>query len=302
MLVLASASPRRSELLRNAGISFTVDPAHVPEEPIARNRRSPTRNAWLATRRLPCWRVIPTTWSSAPIRWWLSTSTCWRSQSMRMTLPACCACCQDAHTRSSLACALSHSGFERTEAEVTEVSFAPLSDDEIAVYVRTGEPMDKAGAYAIQGIASRWAKRIDGCYFNVVGLPVQRVYRIVACRRTSHRANYSEATQLLLFFRRGRRCGWWSRAAEFLAGSLSFIDDLKLRMPSPSPLPSSPSFFGPKIRKQMNRMTNRCIGWNSPFPYRPPKEQPGATVDRQRVGTAKQILGSRERPVKTSSF
>ncbi len=71
------------------------------------------------------------------------------------------------------------SGFERTEAEITEVRFSPLSDAEIAYYVATGEPMDKAGAYAIQGMASRWVERIDGCYFNVVGLPVPRVYRML---------------------------------------------------------------------------------------------------------------------------
>jgi len=70
-------------------------------------------------------------------------------------------------------------GFERTEAEVTQVSFCRLSDEEIAAYVRSGEPMDKAGAYGIQGIASRWASRIEGCYFNVVGLPLPRVYRLL---------------------------------------------------------------------------------------------------------------------------
>jgi septum formation protein len=61
------------------------------------------------------------------------------------------------------------------EAEVTEVEFATLTEEEIADYVATGEPMDKAGAYAIQGRASRWIPRIRGCYFNVVGLPVAQV-------------------------------------------------------------------------------------------------------------------------------
>jgi len=70
-------------------------------------------------------------------------------------------------------------GFEQTEAEVTQVTFSVLSEAEIDYYVQTGEPMDKAGAYAIQGIASRWVERIDGCYFNVVGLPLPRVYRIL---------------------------------------------------------------------------------------------------------------------------
>lgn len=68
---------------------------------------------------------------------------------------------------------------ELTQAEVTEVTFVEISEQEIADYVATGEPMDKAGAYGIQGMASRWVARIEGDYFNVVGLPVARVYRML---------------------------------------------------------------------------------------------------------------------------
>lgn len=64
----------------------------------------------------------------------------------------------------------------RAEAEVTKVWFQELKEAEIAAYVATGEPMDKAGAYAIQGLAARWIPRIDGCYFNVVGLPIARFW------------------------------------------------------------------------------------------------------------------------------
>ena len=60
-------------------------------------------------------------------------------------------------------------------AEVTAVRFLTLSDEEIEAYVATGEPMDKAGAYAIQGRAARWIPRIEGCYFNVMGLPLALV-------------------------------------------------------------------------------------------------------------------------------
>ena len=65
----------------------------------------------------------------------------------------------------------------RTEvaAEATAVRFLTLSETEIAAYIATGEPMDKAGAYAIQGYAARWIPRIEGCYFNVVGLPIALV-------------------------------------------------------------------------------------------------------------------------------
>jgi len=61
------------------------------------------------------------------------------------------------------------------EAEVTDVEFTAITAEEIAAYVRSEEPMDKAGAYAIQGRASRWIPGIRGCYFNVVGLPLARV-------------------------------------------------------------------------------------------------------------------------------
>jgi septum formation protein len=67
----------------------------------------------------------------------------------------------------------------RIASETTLVTLCELSDDEIGFYVATGEPMDKAGAYAIQGVASRWIPRIEGDYSNVVGLPVALVYRML---------------------------------------------------------------------------------------------------------------------------
>jgi septum formation protein len=68
------------------------------------------------------------------------------------------------------------------ESETTRVTFAELSEEDIAFYVSTGEPMDKAGAYGIQGIASRWIPRIEGDYSNVVGLPVARVWSMLRGR------------------------------------------------------------------------------------------------------------------------
>jgi len=66
-----------------------------------------------------------------------------------------------------------------TRSETTLVTMNELSDEEIKTYIETGEPMDKAGAYAIQGMASRWIPRIEGDYSNVVGLPVALVYRML---------------------------------------------------------------------------------------------------------------------------
>jgi septum formation protein len=70
-------------------------------------------------------------------------------------------------------------GFEDLASETTAVHFNPMTDADIADYVASGEPMDKAGAYAIQGRASRWISRIDGDYYNVVGLPVDLVWRML---------------------------------------------------------------------------------------------------------------------------
>jgi len=69
-------------------------------------------------------------------------------------------------------------------AEVTAVRFLTLRDEEIAAYIATGEPMDKAGAYAIQGLAARWIPRIEGCYFNVVGLPIALVSTLLESCKT----------------------------------------------------------------------------------------------------------------------
>ncbi len=68
----------------------------------------------------------------------------------------------------------------QVSAESTRVWLSEMSDAEIDAYVRTGEPLDKAGAYAIQGLASRYIPRIEGCYFNVVGLPIARVWKMLA--------------------------------------------------------------------------------------------------------------------------
>ena len=64
------------------------------------------------------------------------------------------------------------------DCAITEVWFAPMSASEIEDYAASGEPMDKAGGYAIQGLASKYVEKIEGCYFNVMGLPIARVYRL----------------------------------------------------------------------------------------------------------------------------
>ena len=70
-------------------------------------------------------------------------------------------------------------GTLRVEHETTRVTFAPMREEEIADYIASGEPFDKAGAYAIQGRGGRYVTRIEGCYFNVMGLPLARLYKIL---------------------------------------------------------------------------------------------------------------------------
>ena len=191
MLVLASASPRRSELLRNAGISFTADPAHVPEVPL--EQEAPLAYA----QRLARDKAIAV-FSRHPNDAVLGADTVVVVDGHLLEKPA---DSKDAARMLRLLSGRSHQvitgvslmapGFGRTEAEVTQVWFSQLTDAEIADYVLSGEPMDKAGAYGIQGTASRWIGRIDGCYFNVVGLPVPRVYRLL-------RAAESETGRTLL--------------------------------------------------------------------------------------------------------
>ena len=71
------------------------------------------------------------------------------------------------------------SGRPSVASETTLVTVSEITEEDIASYIASGEPMDKAGAYAIQGIASRWIPRIEGDYSNVVGLPVALVWRIL---------------------------------------------------------------------------------------------------------------------------
>ncbi len=178
-LILASASPRRSELLSNAAIAFTVDPAHVREEPFP--NESPLQYA----QRLASDKA-QAVFARRPDDVVLGADTVVVVDEHLLEKPA---NADDATRMLRLLSGRTHQvitgvsaiarGFELTQAEITQVVFSPLSDDEIAAYVGTGEPMDKAGAYGIQGVASRWIGRVEGCYFNVVGLPIARVYRML---------------------------------------------------------------------------------------------------------------------------
>jgi septum formation protein len=189
MLVLASASPRRRELLAQAGFSFIVHPAHIPEDPlpgenpIAYVTRLAREKAEAVYRELASpdssSNTEPVTGTAMTV---LGADTTVTLDNQILAKPADPA---DAARMLRLLSGRTHHVItgvavvtaERTEvaAEVTGVRFLTLSDDEVESYVATGEPMDKAGAYAIQGRAARWIPRVQGCYFNVVGLPLALV-------------------------------------------------------------------------------------------------------------------------------
>jgi septum formation protein len=178
-LVLASASPRRSELLRNAGIAFEVDPADIHEEPAG--GEAPIDYAQRLARDKA--RAVFARHPDAVV---LGADTVVVVDGHLLEKPA---NADDAARMLRLLSGRRHqvitgvcllaADFERTEAEITQVAFVSMSEQEIAEYVASGEPMDKAGAYGIQGIAARWVERIEGDYFNVVGLPVARVFRML---------------------------------------------------------------------------------------------------------------------------
>jgi len=176
VLVLASKSPRRAEILRQAGIPFTVRAAEVDETPL------PGEQPEAYAQRLAEVKALAV--ASTPAETVLGADTTVVIDGQILGKPT------DADDARRMLCALSgrcHNvitgicirrgdGLTRDWAS-TQVWFAAMTESEIDRYIASGEPQDKAGAYAIQGLASKFIERIEGCYFNVVGLPVALVYR-----------------------------------------------------------------------------------------------------------------------------
>ena len=180
-LVLASASPRRRDLLTQAGFVFSVHPAHIPEDPLP-GEEPITYVTRLAREKAEAVLKELTAAGSTDGLVVLGADTTVTLDREILAKP------EDAADAARMLRRLSGrthrvitgvavATAKRVEvaAEVTAVRFLSLSDEEIAAYVASGEPMDKAGAYAIQGRAAKWIPRIEGCYFNVVGLPLALV-------------------------------------------------------------------------------------------------------------------------------
>jgi septum formation protein len=175
MLILASASPRRHELLLAAGLTHSVRPSSVPEIPWP--GESPT--AFVQRIAIEKARAVPR--DPGDIVLAADTVVCLDDEMFGK--PS-----NDEDARRMLRRLSGRDHFVYTglcilapnrtiqDLAATQVSFAMLTEEEIAEYTRSGETRDKAGAYAIQGSASRFVTRIQGCYHNVVGLPVSLVY------------------------------------------------------------------------------------------------------------------------------
>jgi len=191
-LILASSSPRRQDVLREAGFDFDVlvsgvEEARLPDETPESYVRRTARDKALA---------VATVVASAPgatkdvfsdvIVLGADTEVVVEDEILGKPRDA-----EDAARMLHLLSGRTHrvitgvclarppDAIEALDYETTQVTFRRLDDQEIRDYVRSGEPFGKAGAYAVQGLASRFVTRIEGCYYNVVGLPVALVYGLL---------------------------------------------------------------------------------------------------------------------------
>ncbi len=176
MLILASASARRHELLRAAGIDHVVRPTSIPE--VHRPGETPSD----LVRRLALEKARAATREPTDIVLGADTVVCLGSEVLEKPKDDADACRMlrllsgSRHRVYTGVCLLKGASC-LLDLAATEVSFAELTEQEILDYTRSGEPAGKAGAYAIQGLASKFVLSIEGSYQNVVGLPISLVYR-----------------------------------------------------------------------------------------------------------------------------
>jgi nucleoside triphosphate pyrophosphatase len=180
-LILASQSPRRRELLATQGLNFAVQPAHLVETRL--DGETPSEHAQrLATEKAA---KVALAESDALV---LGSDTIVVIDSKVLGKPVdfddACEMLGRLSGRShevttAVALHCEERGFRRVRSECTRVHFRKLTPEEIAAYVRGGEPMDKAGSYGIQAWGALLVDSIEGCYFNVMGLPLQSLRRLL---------------------------------------------------------------------------------------------------------------------------
>lgn len=184
-IVLASTSPRRAEILREAGIAFEICGGEIDETAL------PGESAQAMVARLAEVKARTAAAQMAPSARngiVVGADTTVELGGEILGKPR-----DPAHAREMLAMLSGRThhvltgifllrlpgSTTRAAVESSAVTFAPLNGEEIAAYAASGEPLGKAGAYAIQGLAGRYIPRIEGCYFNVVGLPLARLYALL---------------------------------------------------------------------------------------------------------------------------
>lgn len=179
MIILASASPRRRDLLQQIGLDFLVAPAHIDETP------HPGEVPGDFVRRLAeeKARAVAASRSSLPV---LAADTTVECEGVTLNKP------ENAEQARSMLRQLSdrvhsvHTGVAVCaegrvwlHVETTLVRFTSILPEELEEYIASGDPMDKAGAYGIQGYAARWVRQIEGDFFNVVGLPLAATLQLL---------------------------------------------------------------------------------------------------------------------------
>ena len=183
MLILASASPRRRDLLLQAGLSFEVEPADIPEDrlegELAANYVSriaeEKATAIFEKHRGDSGTVVVLGADTCVLldgRILGKPGTRTEARGMLESLSG------RTHQVLTGVAVVSEAG-ARVAVEVSQVTFDLIAPDEMEHYLESGEPFDKAGGYGIQGYAARWIPRIEGCYFNVVGLPIARTVSLL---------------------------------------------------------------------------------------------------------------------------
>jgi septum formation protein len=177
-LILASSSPRRAEVLRDAGFVFEVRPADMDE---TRLLQEAAADYVRRVARAKAKAIADTARAAGERAIVIAADTIVLAEGQILGKPK---DADDARRMLRLFSGKTHevltalcvinipAGKESLHVEKTRVQFLKMSEDEIESYIRTGEPFDKAGAYGIQGIAGRFATRVEGCYFNVLGLPL----------------------------------------------------------------------------------------------------------------------------------
>jgi septum formation protein len=187
MLILASGSPRRRELLSQAGLVFTVAAAGINEDLLPNEAAAAYVQRLAEEKAQAIWNDHRSADTLEDPLIVLGADTCVVCDGHILGKPK---DSVDARRILELLSGRTHAvltglaavAADKTvrDVEITQVTFNQIANAEIAQYIASGEPLDKAGAYAIQGYAARWIPRIEGCYFNVVGLPIARTIALLA--------------------------------------------------------------------------------------------------------------------------